>query len=72
MKIVKDKKFSSSLDNILDYIVQDGISTAKKFNRKLQLSLQGIQCSPINQEDLFTMIMNTPETMCLRVILYPI
>ena len=53
MKIVKDKKFSSSLDNILDYIAQDGISTAKKFNRKLQLSLQGISMFPYKSRRSF-------------------
>ena len=46
MKLQKDALFLASLDNILDYIAQDGLVYAKKFNRKLQKALNSIPNFP--------------------------
>ncbi len=46
MKLQKDDLFLASLDNILDYIAQDGLIYAKKFNRKLQKAVNSISNFP--------------------------
>lgn len=53
MKIEKSDKFSNSLDIILDYIAQDGLDYAIKFNRKLEKSMQNIPNFPYKSRKSF-------------------